>query len=133
MFDMNRNETLHKIIVDLKHKDRVLSGVCHATSTFALVHTEAGPLVADRKITGFPHSLDRAAVGMGIVDTEFLPLPFSNEREIEKAGADLKWHHKLIAALNPLYTRTDWPFVTGVGPKAARVVAKKIIHRKQEK
>ena len=129
MFDMNRNEQLHDLIMDLKKKEKVLSGVCHATSTFAFVNEGAGSIVRGKKITGFPKSLDLAAIGLGIVDPEFLPLPFSNEDTIKKEGADLKWYNRLIAALNPLYVRTDWPFVTGVGPKAARRVAKKIVRK----
>ncbi len=38
-----------------------------------------------------------------------------------------RWRHKLLAALNPRYTRVDPPFVTGMGPKAARKVAREII------
>ncbi len=129
MFDMNRNEQLHTLIMDLNKKEKVLSGVCHATSTFAFVDEGEGSIVKGKKVTGFPKSLDLAAVGVGMVDPEFLPLPFSNEDMIKKAGADLKWYNRLIAALNPLYVRTDWPFITGVGPKAARRVSKKIIRR----
>jgi hypothetical protein len=64
---------------------------------------------------------------VGLVQKQFLPIPFSNDQALEDAGADLKWHHKILAALNPRYTRIDWPFVTGMGPKAARSVARAII------
>ncbi len=104
-----------------------VTGVCHATSTYAFVEDEKGPIVKGKAFTGFPEFVDTIMSTAGLVQKEFLPIPFSNDQALEDAGADLKWRHKLLAALNPRYTRVDWPFVTGMGPKAARSVARAII------
>lgn len=127
LFDINRNQDLHRIAAELHRAGKPLTGVCHATSTYAFVEDEKGPIVKGKAFTGFPEFVDTIMSTAGMVQKEFLPIPFSNDQALEDAGADLKWRHKLLAALNPRYTRVDWPFVTGMGPKAARSVARAII------
>lgn len=129
LFDLNENEALHAIIGDLYRRGKVLSGVCHATSTFAFVKNGAHSIIKGKKITGFPHILDQILVAVGGVDRAFLPIPFSNDAALRAAGAAIQWSNQLAAALNPSYVRADWPFVTGMGPKAARKVAKMVITR----
>jgi putative intracellular protease/amidase len=131
LFDVNRNPELHNVIGALHRGGKPLSGVCHATSTYAFVEEENQPIVQGRAITGFPELVDTIMTSAGLVDKDFLPIPFSNDEALEDAGARLSWRNKLLAALNPRYTRVDWPFVTGMGPKAARNVARAIIRRSE--
>jgi len=128
LFDVNRSEALHSFIGELYRDGKPLSAVCHATSTFAFVETDGVPIVAGKKLTGFPEFVDTIMSSTGLVQHEFLPIPFSNDQALADAGANLNWRNKLLAALNPRYTRSDPPFVTGMGPKAARGVAREIIH-----
>jgi len=129
LFDVNRNQDLHSVIDEMYRGGKPLSGVCHATSTFAFVEEDGVSVVAGKAFTGFPEFVDTIMSSTGLVQKQFLPIPFSNDRALQRAGADLKMHHKLSAALNPRYTRVDRPFVTGMGPKAARNVARVIIRR----
>ena len=127
LFDVNRSEALHGVIGELHRNGKPLSGVCHATSTYAFVEADGRPIVAGKRFTGFPGFVDTIMSSTGLVQREFLPIPFSNDQALADAGAKLSWRNKLLAALNPRYTRVDWPFVTGMGPKAARGVAREII------
>ncbi len=127
MFDMNRDRELHRIILQMYKKNKLLSGVCHATSTFALVKEQEHSIVANKRITGFPKRLDQIMQILGLIDRKFLPLPLSNDDLLTQAGARLRWYHRLWAIINPRYTRIDRPFVTGMGPKAASTVARKVI------
>ncbi len=128
LFDINRSEALHGVIGELHRNGKPLSGVCHATSTYAFVEADGRPIVAGKRFTGFPEFVDTIMSSTGLVKKEFLPIPFSNDQALADAGADLSMFNKLLAALNPRYTRVDPPFVTGMGPKAARSVARKVIH-----
>jgi hypothetical protein len=57
----------------------------------------------------------------------FLPLPLVNDEELIKAGAKLKKADIIEAIANPFTIRVSPPFVTGVGPKAASRVARRVI------
>ncbi|MCU0305118.1 MAG: DJ-1/PfpI family protein [Thermoanaerobaculales bacterium] len=128
LFDVNRNPELHAVIGELYGAGRPLAAVCHATSTFAFVEADGRPIVAGKGLTGFPEIVDALIAPTPLVARDFLPIPFSNDRALADAGADLRWYHKLLAAVNPRYVRVDPPFVTGMGPKAARRVARTLIH-----
>jgi len=127
LFDVNRNKALHSVIATLHRNGKPLSAVCHATSTYAFVETGGATIVAGKRFTGFPEFVDTIMSSTGLVQKDYLPIPFSNDRALADAGADLSLRHKILAALNPRYTRVDPPFVTGMGPKAARRVAREII------
>ena len=127
LFDVNRNRELHAVIGELYRSGKPLSGVCHATSTYAFVEADGASIVTGKRFTGFPELVDTIMSSTGFVQEDYLPIPFSNDRALENAGADLTWVDKILAALNPRYTRVDPPFVTGMGPKAARKVAREII------
>lgn len=133
LFDMNRDETLHAIIGQLYRDGKPLSGVCHATSTFAYVQNDGDSIVKDKQLTGFPHPLDQAMSGLGLLDESFRPIPIVNDEVLMNAGADIKWYHRLLAMIYPGYTRSDWPFITGMGPKAARHVARRLIAELQKR
>lgn len=128
LFDVNRNPQLHEVIGRLYRGGKALSGVCHATSTFAFVRENGRSIVEGKKLTGFPEIVDRVIPLLGLVDQTFLPIPFSNDAALQESGADLKWFHQLRALLDARYCRVDWPFVTGMGPKAARPVARLVMH-----
>jgi putative intracellular protease/amidase len=127
LFDMNRNPALHRIIVQMYSSGKPLAGVCHATSTFAFVKNNGKSIVNGRRLTGFPQMLDELLPGIGGVAKEFLPLPFSNDQALQEGGAKISWLNQLAAALNPGYIRIDPPFISGMGPKAARPVARAVL------
>lgn len=86
LFDMNRNENLHRKIEQLYHNHKLLSGVCHATSTFAQVFDHGKPITRNKKITGFPEMLDRIMLRTGGIYRDYLPLPLSNDRLLQEGG-----------------------------------------------
>jgi putative intracellular protease/amidase len=122
--DVDPNPELHRIVEALHKEDRMLSAVCHATSTFAFARSNGHSIVEGKAITGFPNFVDQVMCRMGMVDRKFLPLPLSNDGELRKAGARI---NPVAAALNPRRTKEDAPFITGMGPKAAGEVARKVI------
>jgi len=71
--------------------------------------------------------MDTLLIKAGLVDNNFLPLPYGNEEKMREAGANISVTDKALALLNPTYIVEDFPFITGVDPKAALGVAKKII------
>jgi putative intracellular protease/amidase len=123
LFDMNRDRSLHAIIARMYRRGAVLSGVCHATSTFAFVRDGERSIVQGHRMTGFPHALDRLLIRLGLVDEQFLPLPLINDQELRRAGAVLTTVDAALATVNPTLHRVSLPFVTGTGPKAAAIVA----------
>ncbi|MDB4968619.1 MAG: ThiJ/PfpI domain protein [Myxococcales bacterium] len=127
LFDVNRNEGLHAKIAELYETNRILSAVCHATSTFALVRVDGHSIAAGKQLTGFPQLLDDVLIPAGAVDKSFLPLPLSNERVLRQEGVDLPALDPLRGAMNPRHMCVSLPFITGVGPKSARPVARAVI------
>jgi len=111
----------------LYHNHKLLSGVCHATSTFAYVQDHGRPITRNKKLTGFPDPLDRIMVGAGGVCRDYFPIPYSNDRALQQSGSKMTPWNKLWAAVNPRYSRWDSPFYTGSGPKAAARTARKVI------
>jgi putative intracellular protease/amidase len=129
--DIDSNPELHRVVEALHRKGRVLSAVCHATSTFAFAKDPDGrPIVEGRSLTGFPEMVDQVMMRTGMVDSRFLPLPLSNDAELRKAGARI---NPVVAALNPRYIQVDPPFITGVGPKAAGEVARRVIALRRQR
>lgn len=126
LFDVNRDAKLHALIARLFERGCVLSGVCHATSTFAFVSVGGRSIVSGHAMTGFPHPLDRALIASGLVASEFLPLPLINDEELRTAGAKLTLIDVAAAMVDPRTTRISAPFITGVGPKAAGKVARAV-------
>jgi putative intracellular protease/amidase len=130
LFDVNRNGRLHEVIGTLHRRGCVLGAVCHATSTFAFVEAveaERRSIVAGHRLTGFPHALDRALIALGLVHSDYLPLPLINDDELRRAGAKLSHLDEWMAVADPRLMRVSFPFVTGMGPKAAGKVARKMI------
>jgi putative intracellular protease/amidase len=124
--DINRDKDLHRIIEALYLKGSVLSSVCHATSTLAFAKRPDGKsIVSGKRMTGCPNIADEMMIRLGMVHKAYLPLPLINDDELRRAGAHI---NPIVAAANPHYTVVDLPFITGVGPKAAASVARKVIH-----
>lgn len=127
LFDVNIDKQLHQKILEAYLKDKVLSAVCHGTSTFGFVNDGNKTIVEDKKLTGFPEKLDDILLKVGLVHEKFVPIPYSNEEKMKKSGAKVSPFNFLYSLFNPSHTETDYPFVTGIGPKAAESVAKKVI------
>ncbi|MBX9850907.1 MAG: DJ-1/PfpI family protein [Cytophagaceae bacterium] len=124
LFDVNMNEELHGKILEIYDHGKILAAVCHGSSVFAFVKERGIPIIYDRYITGFPDFMDKLLLKAKWIFKKFLPLPFWNEETIKKAGAKF---NRALSILNPLYKVVDYPFITGVGPKAAKGVAKEVI------
>jgi putative intracellular protease/amidase len=131
--DVNRNLRLHSAIGRMYVRGCVLSGVCHATSTFAFVTVNGRSIVTGHELTGFPHALDRTLIALGLVRPEFLPLPLVNDEELRRGGAKLSLLDEARAVVNPRLMRVSLPFITGVGPKAAGRVAREVVHTLAER
>jgi putative intracellular protease/amidase len=127
LFDVNRDAVVHEVVLRMHEEGRVLGAVCHATSTFAFVERRGRSIVAGHRMTGFPHALDRALIPLGLVHEEFLPLPLVNDDELRRAGAVLSHVDEWLAVADPRLMRVSLPFVTGMGPKAAGKVARKMM------
>lgn len=127
LFDVNRDADLHTVISRLHEHGAVLSAVCHATSTFAFVTVHGRSLVHGHAMTGFPDPLDRALIRLGAVHPNYLPLPLINDDVLRDAGARLSRWDVAQAIANPARIVASPPFITGVGPRAARGVARKVI------
>jgi putative intracellular protease/amidase len=124
---VNRDETLHEKIAELYRTGKMLSAVCHATSTFALVKMNGRSIAIGKTLTGFPQVLDDVLIPTRGVHPEFLPLPFSNERTLRENGVRVPTFDPLRASLNPRHMCVSLPFITGVGPKSARPVARALV------
>lgn len=127
LFDVNRNPELHSIIARLHARGCLLSGVCHATSTFALTRRDGRSIAEGHQLTGFPHALDRLLIAAGWVRPEFLPLPLINDAELKRAGTKHSIIDETLALLNPRHSCISLPFITGMGPKSATPVAKALV------
>ena len=127
LFDVNGNEALHAKIAALYRANKILSAVCHATSTFALVKIDGRSIAAGKQLTGFPQLLDDLLIPAGAVDRAFLPLPLSNERVLRREGVAVPPLDPWRGAMNPRHMCISLPFITGVGPKSARPVARAVI------
>ena len=78
--DVNRNEDLHRIVEALYVNGRVLSSVCHATSTFAFARRSDGKsIVRGKRLTGCPKVADEMMIRLGMVHRGYLPLPLIND------------------------------------------------------
>lgn len=126
LFDVNTNTTLHGKIRELYEARKILSAVCHATSTFALVKVAGRSIAEGQLLTGFPQVMDDLLIPAHAVDERFLPLPLSNERVLREEGA-LPAFDALRGSLNPRHMCVSLPFITGGGPKSARPVARAVI------
>lgn len=127
LFDVNRNPTVHEKVAALYSAGAVLSAVCHATSTLALVQIDGRSIAAGKQLTGFPQLLDDVLIPSGQVDAAFLPLPISNEEILRREGVAMAPLDALRATMNPRHMCISLPFITGVGPKAARPVARAVV------
>ena len=133
LFDVNINSDLHGKIKEFYNQNKILSAVCHGTSAFAFVEdVEGKSIVNGKRMTGFPELLDDILVNVGWVPDKFLPIPYSNEGMMKRAGARVSPFNFLLSLIYPMYYVVDYPFVTGIGPKAAENVAIKAIKLAEE-
>lgn len=132
LFDVNLNDDLHEKIKEFYFEGKPLSAVCHGTSAFAFVEAGGKSIIDNKKVTGFPELLDDILVKVGWVDESFLPIPYSNEKAMKDAGGIVSPFNFLLSLVYPTYHIVDFPFVTGIGPKAAQNVARKVITLSEE-
>lgn len=79
MFDLAKNETLHKIINGVYENGNIVSAVCHGPAPLIWTKRPDGKSIIDGlDVTGYPEN----------VEPEGLPalLPFSLEEEMDKVG-----------------------------------------------
>ncbi|MBA3661688.1 MAG: DJ-1/PfpI family protein [Gammaproteobacteria bacterium] len=126
LFDINVALSVHKKIKEAFEAGKIISAVCHGVSALAFVQESNQAIVKGKKITCFPDLEDDLLIPLGLVDKKFLPLPYRNEQKLREAGALMDVSQRLLSLLNPSYYVVDFPFVTGVGPKAAQDVAEAV-------
>lgn len=127
LIDVNQNKIVQEKILEAYRANKVIAAVCHGSSALAFVRENGASIVKDKKITGFPDILDSILLKLGWIHPSMLPLPYKNEEKMIEAGAKITPLDTTIAILNPLHHVVDHPFVTGVGPKSAEPVIKKVI------
>lgn len=128
LFDVNTNNLVHEKILAAFQQKKIISAVCHGSSALAFVVENGKSIIHNKKIIGFLDSQDSLLEKLGLIDKKFLPLPFRNEEKIHAAGANFSPADRLLAFTNPSYFQVDLPFVTGVGPKSAKPVAKAVVN-----
>ena len=130
--DLNRNPKVHRIVQAFYDKGKVIGAVCHATSTIGgATKNDRQSIIAGRRVTGFPSTLDDLTLKAGVVLKEFDP-PFDNDEELAKYSADNKLFQRKKALVNYNYAIVDTKegastIVSGVGPKAADDVARLMV------
>jgi putative intracellular protease/amidase len=127
VFDVNISRKLHKKIYHAYKKNKVLAAVCHGTSAFSFVKDGAHSIVHDKELTGFPDALDNILIKSGLVYEDYIPLPYMNEEKMKEAGAKISPFNFLQSIINPKHVKVDYPFITGIGPKASEDVAREVI------
>lgn len=127
LFDVNTHANLHSKILEAYHKGITLAAVCHGTSVFSFVKNNGVSIASGKRMIGFPDFMDKLLLKFGLIHENYLPLPFSNEQKMREGGVIITKFDLILSAINPFLKKSDGLFITGVGPKAACGVAKKVI------
>lgn len=132
LFDVNTNKEVHDKIQQAFDQDKIIAAVCHGSSALSYVHENGISIIQGKRIIGFPDIMDKFLLMTQWIHPKFLPLPYWNEEKIREAGAAITLPDIIWGILNPTYHLIDLPFITGVGPKSAKSVAKAVIHSLQQ-
>lgn len=84
LFDVNKNEEVHKVILDFYKKNKKLAAICHASSTLGFVNYSGHSLIEDKAVTGFPTFQENIILKFNMINESFLPLPIWTGKELDK-------------------------------------------------
>lgn len=129
LFDLNQNKSLHKLILDFDKQQKPIGVVCHASSTLAFITEDNRPFLTHRRVTGFPIIWEKIALISGQINQAFLPLPFLTGEKLNHFATGRTFWDRIFETINPWYTISDGNIISGVGPKSAATVAKKMLAR----
>jgi len=124
LFDLNKNEALHQLLLEFDEAKKPLGLLCHASSALAFMEKNGKPYLQGRRITGFPTAWEHGVLKTNSVHKDFLPLPLWTGKEIEKAATGRTWLDRIGEVVNPWYTIQDKNVITGVGPKTGAKLAR---------
>jgi putative intracellular protease/amidase len=127
LFDLHDHPELNRIILDLDAAQKPVSALCHSSSVLGTVQKEGQSLIANRKVTGFPTLLEYFILAVGWVHKNFRPLPRWTGRELNAQSKRRGLGLKLLELLNMRTVVVDGHIITGVGPKAAVGLGKKLL------
>ncbi len=125
LFDLNKNSTLHKLILEFDAQQRVIGILCHASSTLAFINS--GDYLRGRNVTGFPTLWEYFILSIGYIEKRFLPLPIWTGKELDKWATGRTLFTRLFELLDPSYIVSDGKLISGVGPESGSRLARKMI------
>jgi len=122
---------LERVLRDAAKKQIVLGAVCHASGLLALVvdpnEPERPSMVHGRFAIGLPDPVERFINLLGLIDREWKMKTLLPIALLRSGGAKISSLRVGYAILNPRWVvRTSHRIYTGVGPKAAGPVAKRM-------
>lgn len=129
LFDMNKSQKLHGLILAFDQLDKKIMAICHASSTLAYVQKNGKSLIADKRVTGFPTFNEYIILTFRMIHKTFLPLPIWTEKELNRVSRKRTLWMKIWGVLNAQYAVKDGNIITGVGPKAGRTLVEKAISK----
>lgn len=115
MWDFPDNADVNRVAAGVYENDGVVAAVCHGPAALLGVTLSDGSrLVADRDVTGFTNSEERA---VGLADV----VPFMLEDALKSAGANFQggadWQSKVVV---------DGRLITGQNPASAGALGEKV-------
>lgn len=127
LFDLNKNSTLHQLILEFDSAQKPIGILCHASSTLTFIKTDNGNFATGKNITGFPTWWERFILTIGYIEKRFLPLPIWTGQELDQKATGRTLVTKVAELLDPSYTIVDGRLVTGVGPESGGKIAQKLV------
>jgi putative intracellular protease/amidase len=127
LFDLNKNETLHQLILQFFHQKKPVGILCHASSTIAFMKEGSKPFITDKLVTGFPTLWEYGVLSAHQVYQDFLPLPIWTGKELNRYKSKRNLFTKLREVFDMYYVIKDSNLISGVGPKTGGIIAKKMI------
>lgn len=116
MFDLPNNPQLAKLLQQFSADNKIIAAVCHGPAAFVGVNNSDGkPLVADKTITGFTDSEERAVA----LDHA---MPFLLESKLRELGGKFIGKDDFVA-----HAVHDGKLVTGQNPASSEPAAKRVL------
>ncbi len=127
LFDLNKNERLHELILQFWKQKKPVGLICHAVSTLAFIKQNGRPFLEGKKVTGFPTVWEYLVLLTGRIYKDFLPFPIWTGKELNRAPSRRPLWLQVREVLDPGFVVADGRLVTGVGPKAGGALARRML------